>query len=263
MSGKKQASADNLNPLPSYLKITRAPSWARLNEIPPWPELYREVWLVNERRWCDPATHQPLDLPLHNRMWDMFKRAADLVIRDLASIPWDRVPSSDPISLYELNLCVQIGILSLAPPDISDPGVRGFLFFDTLIRKAILDHSGVSRMTPKHALAAYVGYRGGPRVEAEMIRRVSKHIGGHAAILKWCFAMYRDNKAGFDFDDTWQASQKRLATFIFWKLARGSTEPKTRTPTGCRKMLKMRYPAGSCRHWRRSPCLQKRTRFRL
>ncbi len=202
------------DPLPFFLKVTKELNFNRAANAPLWPELYREVWIENESRWGDSAKRRLFDLPGYDRLWDMFGKAAEFTVRRLASASWGRLSPNDLTHLYEAWTSVQIGIRFLAPAEITDPKERTLLFFDTLIRKAILDHIEGSALTPKYALVAYTGWIAGPAVEAEMHRRSLLHIGAHAAILKWCFALMRDNKAGFEFDDSWNESQRKLVESV-------------------------------------------------
>ncbi len=204
--------------LPSWLRELRAPNWGHVNNIPAWPELYHEVWRVNESRWGDPDTRELRNLDIVDQMWNEFGIVAELIVRDFRELQWEHVSSTDLVLLYETHLIVEIGIWSLAPAEISDLRDRRILFFDTLIRKDILDHTGASTMRPKWAVKAFIGYCAGPWVQTEMVRRGDLNIGSHAAILKLCFALAEDNQAGFMFGDALAASQKKLELSIYKKL---------------------------------------------
>lgn len=204
--------------LPSWLRELRAPNWGHVNNIPAWPELYHEVWRVNESRWGDPDTRELRNLDIVDQMWDEFGIVAELIVRDFRELQWERVSSTDLVLLYEAHLISEIGIWSLAPAEISDLRDRRILFFDTLVRKDILGHTGASTMRPKLAVQAFIGYCAGPWVQTEMVRREALNIGSHAAILKLCFALAEDNQAGFMFGDALAASQKKLELSIYKKL---------------------------------------------
>jgi hypothetical protein len=214
------------NSLPSYLRITRAPSWARANNMLFGPALYHEVWIDNESRWGNSERQQLFELPVYHSLWDKFGRATEFVYLSLASVRWDKVSEDDLVQLYELFLTVEIGIQTFAPPEIADFYKRKSLFFDTLIRKAILDQKEGSQPTPKYALTAYVGCLVGPVVQAEIPRRTAKHVGRHVAILQLCCAMVEDlpedKRTGFESDDSRKTSERILKKLISRHLNRNN-----------------------------------------
>lgn len=215
MRGNQDEGLRARDPLPSWLRKLRAPNWGYVNNIPAWPELYHEVWRVNESRWGDSNTQELRNLDIVNQMWHAFGIVAEPIVRDFRELQWERVSSTDLVLLYEAHLIGEIGIWSLAPAEFSDLGDRRRVFFDTLIRKDILDHTGSSMMRPKLAVQAFIGYCAGPWVQTEMVRREALNIGSHAAILKLCFALAEDNQAGFMFEEALAASQKKLELSIY------------------------------------------------
>jgi hypothetical protein len=220
MGSKKKSPISEYNPLPFFLRVTKELSFDRATSISPWPELYHEVWIENESRWGDSAKRRLFNLPAYDKLWDMFAEAAEITTRYLVSTHWEKISPNDLVHLYEAFLTVQTGIFFLVPPEITDPEKQKLLFYDTLIRKAILDHIQGFPLTPKYALVAYTTYTVGPAVVAELNRRGSFHKGTLAAILKMCFALMKDNKAGFDFDDSWNASQKEIVRLVSGNLYR-------------------------------------------
>jgi hypothetical protein len=120
--------------LPSWLRVTRDPSWQAVSQAPPWPLLFEEIWGRSEQFWLIPAVQQALQ-----RWWERFHQAGENLIARLDAIVWKQISSRELIAPLEGALYVEIGMATLAPPDMPFDFVEqriGF-FYETLIRRGL------------------------------------------------------------------------------------------------------------------------------